>query len=311
MYLPGATLAVALADKASVRVPLAPPKVTVKLTAVVDVKCLLNWAAPVKVVRSSGLSPSSVRLMDVEYVDPWSTIMFALIAIDISYSIIYNIINKEINTFLIMRKFELKTTSADPSTTQTFDPSRWPTKFDKPAIGINLHGTIIEYVDNITDVSQVTPIPGSLDAIRILRLKGYKVFIFADYPGIFKNTQTTNQADSIHAYLMEILGKSGCFSIEGLYYNNSDLKDDIFAKPNPGMYKRASNEYGISWKGGYVVGDSFKDVKVSEKLKVTPVLLESSIHHQEALDKLQSFSNRELKKKVRHYSNLFEFANSL
>ena len=81
-------MAVALADKASVRVPLAPPKVTVKLTAVVDVKCLLNWAAPVKVVRSSGLSPSSVRLMDVEYVDPWSTIMFALIAIDISYDYI-------------------------------------------------------------------------------------------------------------------------------------------------------------------------------------------------------------------------------
>jgi hypothetical protein len=37
MYLPGATLAVVLADKASVKVPLAPPKVTVKLTALEDV----------------------------------------------------------------------------------------------------------------------------------------------------------------------------------------------------------------------------------------------------------------------------------
>ena len=42
IYLPGATLAVTLADKASVKVPLAPPKVTAKLTAVVEVKCLLN-----------------------------------------------------------------------------------------------------------------------------------------------------------------------------------------------------------------------------------------------------------------------------
>ena len=42
IYLPGATLEVALADKASVNVPAVPPKVTVKFTAVVEVKCLLN-----------------------------------------------------------------------------------------------------------------------------------------------------------------------------------------------------------------------------------------------------------------------------
>jgi D-glycero-D-manno-heptose 1,7-bisphosphate phosphatase len=182
----------------------------------------------------------------------------------------------------------------------------WPTFFPKPVVGLDIRGILIDE----TDVRQVTPIPGALDAVRILRLKGHKVFLLGDYPEITTKKITQPQVDENHKILLQLLGQSGCFSIDGMLHNTSSIKEDMYAKPNTGMMKRAANEFKVNWKEGWFVGDDIDDLKMADTGGCKPILILTG-KGQETVSKLDSFANRELKKKVKIFPNLLSFVESL
>lgn len=188
--------------------------------------------------------------------------------------------------------------------------ANWPTVFPKPMVSLDLNGTLIEYVKDISGPSQVVPIPGALEAVRELRIKGHKVFILADYPGISKGKQTMQGADGIHQKLMQLLGQVGCFSIDGLLYNTSDQKQDIYAKPNIGMINRAKSEMRIDFSNGYHVGDSIEDMSMAVKAGLKPILVLTGLG-KETEKKLDSFVYRDLKPKVQIFPDLMAFVNTL
>lgn len=183
----------------------------------------------------------------------------------------------------------------------------------KPVIGIDRDG-IINHIPNngyVKHPSDLNIIPGALESIKLIRDRGYRITIIADQPQISKGLLTTYEVDSVHEHLMMLFGQAGIMSIEGLYYNTSDSKEDMYAKPNPGMFRRAENEQpGVDFSKGYYVGDSLVDLKVAAKVKAKPVLIRTG--NGEATEQLlNKFSNKELKKKARIYSSLLEFANDL
>lgn len=187
----------------------------------------------------------------------------------------------------------------------------WPTAFPKPIVGLDRDGTIIEDVGNyITNHSQVKYIPGSLEAIRMIRLKGHRLMILTNQGGIAKGLQTTDQVDAVHNAMMNDFGAAGIFSIDGLLYSTSSLKDDVFAKPNIGMFNRARDEQRVNWKEGWYVGDKISDLKAAEKAGAKPILVLTG-HGQKTLKDLETFANRDLKKRTKVYENLFEFAKAL
>lgn len=189
----------------------------------------------------------------------------------------------------------------------------WPTTFNKPIIGIEREGVIIEDIGQpITSSSQITFIPGSLEAIKMLRLKGYKLMIINDQPWIQKGLLSTDQVDATNNYIMQKFGEAGIMSIDGLLYSTSDLKEDEFAKPNVGMFKRAEHEVikGEKFKNGWFVGHNVKDAKAAEKIGATPVIVRTG-NGEETLSKLDTFANKDLLKRTKVFNNLLEFAQSL
>lgn len=189
----------------------------------------------------------------------------------------------------------------------------WPTVFPKPIVGLEREGVIIEDIDGpISSNDQIKFIPGSLEAIRMMRLKGYKVMIINDQPYIQKNKLTIDQVDATNQYLMQKFGEAGIMSIDGLLYSTSDLKQDDYAKPNIGMFKKAENEIlrGEKFKNGWFVGHNIKDAKAADKLDAIPVIVKTG-NGKETLSKLDTFANKDLLKKTKVYSNLLEFAESL
>lgn len=194
-----------------------------------------------------------------------------------------------------------------------FNPSEWPQVFPKPVIGLDRDGTIIQDMGNyITDASQVHPIPGSLEAIRMMRLKGYKIVILTNQGGIHKGLQTIQQVDAVHQHMMQIFGQAGIFSIDGLYYSTTNLKEDEYAKPNIGMFRRAEKELpvGIKFSEGWYVGDKMSDLKAASNIGAKPILVKTG-HGTETEEKLNTFANKDLKKVTKVFNNLLEFAESL
>jgi D-glycero-D-manno-heptose 1,7-bisphosphate phosphatase len=180
-----------------------------------------------------------------------------------------------------------------------------------PVIGLDRDGVInVNKEDYVKHPREFEPIPGSLEAIKMIRDKGYDVVILTNQAGIMKELMSPEDVDIVHAYMLELLGSIGCRSINGLYYATTNLKDDIYAKPNIGMFRRAEKEIGVNFANGVFVGDKISDLKAAQKAKARPVLVKTG-HGEETLEKLKTFANKDLKKETEVFSNLLEFAESL
>ena len=122
-------------------------------------------------------------------------------------------------------------TSSNQQQGSQFNPADWPTDFPKNVIGLERDGVICERRDTITHESQFEWIPGSLEAIRLLRLKGHKLLILTQQPGIYAGKMTEETMNQLNDYTMKIFGENGIFSIDGVFYSTSNLKEDQNSKP--------------------------------------------------------------------------------
>ena len=192
---------------------------------------------------------------------------------------------------------------------QQFSPQDWPTEFPKCVIGIDRDGVINEWKNVIKRFEDVEFIDGSLDAIRKLRLKGHRIVLFADQPNISRGLLSNTDVDNIMNFMMQSFGQSGIFSIDGFYYNQSDMQQDPYAKPNPGMLKRAESEMQVDFEEGYYVGDTIEDIKMAQKMGAIPVLVRTGKGAETEKKYFKSFDTKY--KDVKVFDNLLEFANSL
>lgn len=155
------------------------------------------------------------------------------------------------------------------------------------------------------------PIPGSIEAIATLRRNGYKIVIITDQGGIEKGLYTEQDVDSVHEKMFQLLGEAGCSSIDALYYSVSSRKDDPFAKPNLGMFKRCEKEVNdIRFREGYYVGDKMKDLKAAYNIGAKPVLVRTG-YGLETEKQLNKFTYRNIKRKTMIFDDLKDFVRHL
>jgi D-glycero-D-manno-heptose 1,7-bisphosphate phosphatase len=185
----------------------------------------------------------------------------------------------------------------------------WPTFFPKETIGID-RGAILNETKPILNASDIEILPGALDAIRTIRLKGYKLVIFFNEPLITQGKLTTQAVDANVQQLMNYFGQAGIFTIDGLLYSTSNMKEDNFAMPNNGMMKRAENEMKVAFKGGYFAGNKLYNLKAGDSVHAKPILIKSPGYEGEEI-KLDTFANKELKNKTKTFNSLLDVANSL
>lgn len=160
-------------------------------------------------------------------------------------------------------------------------------------------------------IEDFDPIPGSIDAIAEMRQKGYKIAIITDQGGIEKGIFTPEDVDTLHDHMFKLLGEAGCNSIDGLYYSASSRKEDPYAKPNTGMFKRCEKEVpDIKFKDGFYVGDKMKDLKAAMNIGAKPVLVRTG-YGVETEKELNKFTYRKIKEKTLIFDNLEEFVKSL
>jgi D-glycero-D-manno-heptose 1,7-bisphosphate phosphatase len=180
----------------------------------------------------------------------------------------------------------------------------------KITVGLDRDGTINEDVGYIRDPNNFVPISKSLEAVAMLRAKGYNIVILTNQAGIMKGVLTPDNVESVNARMLEMLGKAGCSSIDGIYYSTTNLKEDIYAKPNVGMFKRAEKELGVKFKGGAFVGDKISDLKAADRIGAIPVLVKTG-HGEDTFNELERYAHRDLKRKTMVFDNLWAFAETL
>ena len=133
--------------------------------------------------------------------------------------------------------------------------------------------------------------------------------MFADQPNIARGLMTDQDVQNIMQRMMQQFGESGIFSIDGFLYNQSDMPQDQYAKPNIGMMNRSKNEIGMDWTDGYYVGDTIEDIKMAQKFGVKPILVRTGKGEKTEKDHLKGINTKYTDVQV--FDNLLEFVNSL
>ena len=183
---------------------------------------------------------------------------------------------------------------------------------DKCVVGLDRDGVINEDLGTYCwRKEDFVPITGSVEAVADVRRKGYKVVIITDQGGIEKGLYTPEDVDTLHLHMLDLFGQAGCESIDAIYYSASSRKDDPYAKPNVGMFKRCEKENKhIKFAGGYYVGDKIKDLKAAVRAGARPVLVRTG-YGSETEKELDKFTYRDLKKRTLIFDNLKQFVDSL
>lgn len=182
----------------------------------------------------------------------------------------------------------------------------------KCVIGLDRDGVINRDLGTYCyKIEDFEPIVGSIEAVAAMRRKGYKIVVITDQGGIEKGLYTSDDVDNLHNHMFKLLGDAGCSSIDALYYSASSRKEDPFAKPNLGMFKRCEKEIkDIKFRGGYYVGDKMKDLKAAYDIGATPVLVRTGYGLETEKD-LQKFTYRKIKSKTLIFDDLAKFVDSL
>lgn len=187
----------------------------------------------------------------------------------------------------------------------------FPATFEKFTIGLDRDGVLNELGSVIDTPEKYVPIANAARAVAIMRSLGHKICVLHDQPLISQRKITVQQVETLNQVMLNTFGQAGCTSIDGIYYNTSNKKEDDYAKPKTGLIKHAeANLPGVSFKGGVYVGDSIEDLVMANNAGATPVLVLTG-NGQKTLKKLDSLIYKMLKPKVQVFEDLMAYAMSL
>ena len=181
----------------------------------------------------------------------------------------------------------------------------------KCIIGMERDGVLNEWIEHCARPEDLVPIDSGITGLVELRNKGYKIAIITDQRGVELGVMKQDQVETVNTRMLEIIGQAGCSDIEGLYFSIGNTKQDIYVKPNTGMFKRCEKEHkDIKFKEGYYVGHTIRDLKAAVNIGAKPVLVRTGKGFQTEQE-LKKFTYRTLSAKTLIFDNLAEFAKNL
>ena len=157
-------------------------------------------------------------------------------------------------------------------------------RIDQRARIYDRDGTLIEEVPFLTRPEQLKLIPGTAEALRLLRGAGYRIAVVTNQPVIARGDCTVEQLQHIHDCLEMALRRDGAF-IDRIYYcphhpdkgfkgERPELKIDCECrKPGKGMVRQAVRELNLDLLGSWLIGDRTGDIQTARNCGVRAVLL--------------------------------------
>ncbi len=141
-------------------------------------------------------------------------------------------------------------------------------------IALDRDGVInIDSPDYIKSSDEWRPIPGSIEAIKLLCDLGYKVYVATNQAGLARGLFTQTDLDGMHNKVITLVSSAGG-AVEAIMFcpHHPDEQCDC-RKPQPGLLEQIEVHSGESMQGQFFVGDSLKDIQAAKSIAATPVLV--------------------------------------
>src|SRR5215813_6697431 len=128
-----------------------------------------------------------------------------------------------------------------------------------PAVFIDRDGTIMEDCDYCSHAKEVRIFPGVIEALRRLKLQGFKLIIITNQSGIGRGFLTLDEYRAVEA---EVLRQLGDGLVDATYYcPDAPGQHSTCRKPAPGMLVQATRDHPIDLSRSFLIGDKEIDVE--------------------------------------------------
>ena len=125
------------------------------------------------------------------------------------------------------------------------------------------------YIGHIKDFKWVS---GAKKAIKLLKMKNFKVVIVSNQSGIARGFFSIKDVYKLHRYLKQELIKFGT-SVDKIFfcpYHKDGVikkytKNSTLRKPNIGMFLKANKIWKIDKKRSFMIGDQITDIQFAQK----------------------------------------------
>lgn len=156
------------------------------------------------------------------------------------------------------------------------------------AIFLDRDGTINQYVGFLTNINDLTLIPGASEAIKMINNSGYLAIVITNQPVIARGELTFSGLDEIHKKLETLLGNDGAY-LDAIYYcphhPDKGFKGEVkelkieceCRKPKPGLIYQAAKDFNIDLSKSYMIGDSKIDIECGKNANLKTILLNKDL----------------------------------
>lgn len=139
----------------------------------------------------------------------------------------------------------------------------------RPAVFLDRDGTVCEEVGYVNHLDRVRLYPWTAEAIRRLNDAGLPVVIVTNQSGVGRGYFSESLVRQVHEKIKHELAAADA-RVEAFYYcphhPDSPLKayrvECLCRKPATGLVEKAARRFRIDVKSSYVVGDSYRDMKL-------------------------------------------------
>ncbi len=116
-------------------------------------------------------------------------------------------------------------------------------------------------------------IPGSIQAIKNLKEKGFVLFVISNQAGVEKGIYSTKTLEDIDKKMVSELKKYKT-GLDGIYYCTHRQESECACrKPKTGMMHKAVDDLKKIPTVSFFIGDSFRDMKAAKEFGAKPVLV--------------------------------------
>ena len=136
----------------------------------------------------------------------------------------------------------------------------------------------------VTDRKDFHFVPGTLEALKILKDKGIKVIVASNQGGVNKGLYTKAELSKVNSFMLKEIEKAGDVVEEVFYCIHKDEDNCDCRKPKPGMLEMATKKYGIDPKTTYFIGDAKTDVMAGKRIGCKTILVLSGKSSREDIE---------------------------
>ncbi len=129
----------------------------------------------------------------------------------------------------------------------------------------------------VSSLSQLEVFPWTVEALTILDRAGFDIYVISNQQGVALGITPPEELDKMNQAIQDMLAPHG-FQIRKFYYcTASDAENHPWRKPQPGMVFAACEDFQLSTKGRFLVGDKDTDMECAFRAGCRPLLVLSGV----------------------------------